>query len=34
MTKAGHLRADQSYASYPAVTELLTDTGKEWGLDD
>ncbi|KAL6530435.1 Guanylate kinase 2 [Orobanche minor] len=27
-TKAGHLRADQSYASYPAVTELLIDIGK------
>ncbi|KAL6530437.1 Guanylate kinase 2 [Orobanche minor] len=29
MTKAGHLRADQSYASYPAGTELLTDIGKQ-----
>ncbi|KAL1555427.1 hypothetical protein AAHA92_11168 [Salvia divinorum] len=27
-TRAGHSRADQFYASYPAGTELLTDTGK------
>ncbi|KAL3821619.1 hypothetical protein ACJIZ3_007524 [Penstemon smallii] len=27
-TRAGHSRADQFYASYPAGTELLTDTAK------
>ncbi|XP_051125664.1 uncharacterized protein LOC127247729 [Andrographis paniculata] len=27
-TRAGYSRADQFYASYPAGTELLVDTGK------
>lgn len=27
-TRAGYSRADQFYASYPAGTELLTDTAK------
>jgi hypothetical protein len=27
-TRAGYSRADQYYASYPAGTELLTDTAK------
>jgi hypothetical protein len=29
-TRAGISRADQYYASYPAGTELLTDTAKVW----
>ncbi|MED6140966.1 hypothetical protein PIB30_098774, partial [Stylosanthes scabra] len=28
ITRAGYSRADQFYASYPAGTELLTDTSK------
>ncbi|MBA0856373.1 hypothetical protein Goshw_027453 [Gossypium schwendimanii] len=28
LTRAGYSRADQFYASYPAGTELLTDTAK------
>lgn len=30
-TRAGYSRADQFYASYPAGTELLTDTAKVIG---
>ncbi|TVU34513.1 hypothetical protein EJB05_16348 [Eragrostis curvula] len=29
-TRAGISRADQYYASYPAGTELLTDTAKQY----
>ncbi|RCV26108.1 hypothetical protein SETIT_5G218900v2 [Setaria italica] len=32
-TRAGISRADQYYASYPAGTELLTDTAKVWNLN-
>lgn len=32
-TRAGISRADQYYASYPAGTELLTDTAKVWKLN-
>ncbi|GLT71561.1 hypothetical protein SLA2020_435710 [Shorea laevis] len=31
-TRAGYSRADQYYASYPAGTELLTDTAKLYKL--